>query len=142
MLKFIKSTLITLIILGGIGYGIYYFGSNLIADQVMDSVFVELEDSGQLDEIREIVGNDPEVQQFIQEGANVDESKLPFKTKEEATRVIIQKVGLNELQDIQARYQNGMSESEIMEALSVFEGKLTSDEILALKVLAYKELNK
>ena len=69
MIKFIKSTLITLIILGGVGYGIYYFGSNLIADQVMDSVFVELEDSGQLDEIREIVGNDPEIQQFIQEGA-------------------------------------------------------------------------
>ena len=46
------------------------------------------------------------------------------------------------MQDIQARYQNGMSESELMEALSVFEGKLTSDEILALKVLAYKELNK
>ena len=141
-MKFIKFILTTLIILGGIGYGIYYFGSNLVANKVMDAVVVELEDSGQLDQIRQIVNNDPEIQRFIQDGANVDESKLPFKTKEEATRVIIQKIGMNELQDIQANYQNGMSTDEILEALSVIEGKLTSEEILALKVLAYKELNK
>lgn len=141
-MKFIKFILTTLIILGGVGYGLYYFGSNLIADKVMDAVVVELEDSGQLDHIKQIVNNDPEIQKFIEDGANVDESKLPFKTKEEATRIIIQKIGINELQDIQANYQNGMSNNEIMEALSAIEGKLTSEEILALKVLAYKELNK
>lgn len=133
---------ITIIILGGIGYGIFYFGSNLVANQVMDAVFVDLEDSGQMEEIKQIVKSDPAIQNFIQEGANVDESTLPFRTKEEATRVIIQKVGMTELLDMQAKYQNGMSSTDMMETLNALEGKLTSDEILALKVLAYKELNK
>ena len=141
-MKFIKSTLTTLIILGGVAYGVYYFGANIISDKVMDTLYVGLEDSGQLDEFKQIINNDPDIQKFIQDGENVDESKLPFKTKEQAIRTLIQKVGINELQDIHAKYQNGMSTNEIDGLLKEFEGKFTSEEILALKVLAYNELNK
>ena len=141
-MKFFKYLLTTLIILGGIGYGIYYFGTNIASDKLMDEVYGELEDSGQLEEIQQLFKNDPEVKKFIEAGANADESKLPFKTKEQAARVLIQKIGISELESIQSKYQNGVSNKEVMEILSEVEGKLTDEEFLSLKVIAYKELNK
>lgn len=141
-MKFLKYLLIILILVGGVGYGVFYLGTNIVSDKVMDAVYVELENSGQLDEIKQMVNSNPEIKQFVEDGENVDESKLPFKTKEQATRAIIQKVGIGELKDLQSKYQNGMSNTEMKEVLSGIEGKLTEQEILALKVLAYKELNK
>ena len=86
-MRFVKSLFVTIIILAGIGYGIYYFGTNLASEKIMNDVSVELENSGYLDEIKQFVANDPELQSYIQEGANVDKDKLPFTTKEQATRV-------------------------------------------------------
>ena len=141
-MKFLKVLFVLLLILGGAAYGIYYFGTNKISENVVDSVYDEMENTGQLEEIKQIVNNDPQIQQFIAEGNDVETSNLPYKTKEQATRAIIQKVGIGELQNMQSKYQNGISANEINDILSSFEGKFTEEEILALKVIAYEELNK
>ena len=141
-MKFLKFLLTTVVIVGCIGYGIYYFGTNIASEHVMDAVSAELESSGQLEEIKQFINNDPELKQFVEEGANVDVSKLPFTTKEQATRALIKKIGIGELQNIQAKVQQGMSNNEIQKLLKEIEGKLTDEEIVALKVIAFKELNK
>jgi len=133
---------VTIIIVAGIGYGVYYFGTATASEKVMEAVTTELENSGQLEEVKQVVNSDPQLKQFMEEGANADESTLPFTTKEQATRILIQKVGISELQSIQSKAQQGMSNDDVQALVKELEGKLTEEEILALKVIAYKELNK
>lgn len=138
-MKFIKFLILSVILLGAIGYGVYHFGTKIASDKVMDTVSTELEKSGEVKKIQQTVEKDPELKSFIEEGKSADESKLPFKTKEEATRVVIKKVGISELSNIKTKVQNGTMSKQ--EALNEVQGKLTKEEILALKVIAYKELN-
>lgn len=141
-MKFIKVLFGIVIFLGIIVVAAYYFGPKLVADQVMEKVSVELQDSGQLETIKEQIENDPELQEFIAEGKDVDSSKLPFQTKEEATRALITKFGIGEIREIQSKAQNGMTAEEKQEIFDKLESNLTEEEMLALKVLAYKELSK
>ena len=141
-MRLLKFLVTTVVLLGCIGYGIYYFGTNIASEKVMSAVSGELESSGQLEEIKQAINNDPELKKFVEEGANVDESTLPFTTKEQATRALIKKFGISELQNIQSKVQNGMSNSDAQELLNEMTGKLTEEELLALKVIAFKELNK
>lgn len=141
-MKFIKFLLTTVIVIGCLGYGIYYFGTAYASEKVMDAVSTKLEDSGQLEEVNQFVNSDPEIQKFIAEGATVDESTLPFTTKEEALRTLVPKFGLSEIQRMQTQAQQGLSASEQQEMISTIEAKLTAEEISALKLVIYKELNK
>ena len=141
-MRFLKVLLGIAIIVVLIGVGVYYFGPKLVADQVMDKVAVELEDSGQLESIREEINNDPQLQAFIEEGKNVDSSKLPFQTKEEATKVLMKKFNMSDIKEIQSKAQDGMTAEEKQEIFNKLESTLTEEEMLALKVLAYKELAK
>ena len=141
-MRFLKVLLAIAVIIVIIGVGVYYFGPKLVADQVMDKVAVELEDSGQLESIREEINNDPQLQAFIEEGKNVDSSKLPFQTKEEATRVLMKKFDMSDIKEIQAQAKDGMTVEEKQAIFNKLESTLTEEEMLALKVLAYKELSK
>ncbi|WP_253724444.1 hypothetical protein [Sporosarcina sp. HYO08] len=87
-----------------------------------------------------MIENDPELKSILEEAKTADSSKLPFTTKEEATKVLIQKVGITELNDIRVQLQDGSISKEAV--LQENQGKLTEEEILALKVIAYKELYK
>ena len=138
-MKLLKILILLLLIIGGVGYGVYYVGTNIASDKVMNVVTAELENSGQLNEIKKMVAEDPELMRIIEEGSNVENSDLPFTTKEQATRVLIKKIGFSELQVIQSNAQRGMSNEEVQELLMDLEGKFTEEEILALKVIAYKE---
>ena len=69
-------------------------------------------------------------------------SNLPYKTKEQATRAIIQKVGIGELQNMQSKYQNGISANEINDILTSFEGKFHRRGNFSIKRDCYEELNK
>jgi hypothetical protein len=71
IMKLLKILILIVLIIGGAGYGIYYVGTNIASDKVMSVVTAELENSGQLNEIKQIVNNDPEIKRFIEEGANV-----------------------------------------------------------------------
>jgi hypothetical protein len=137
-MKFVKFVLIPLLVLAAAGVGLYYWGTNLASEKVMDRVSTELESSGRMDEVKTYIENDPELKQFAEEAESADESQLPFTTKEEATRVLIRKVGISELQDLQQKAQEGaLSKEEVLQKL---EGNLTDEEFLALKVIAYKEI--
>jgi hypothetical protein len=140
--KFIKVLLSLVVIVAVIGFAITYFGPKLIADQMMEKVSVELEDSGQLENIKQVINNDPELKALIEEGKNVDSSQLPFQTKEEATKVLIKKFSISDLQELQSKTQNGLTAEEKQEIYNRIESTLTEDEMLALKALAYKEFSK
>lgn len=142
MMKLFKVLLVLIIIFGAVGYGIFHFGSNIASEKIVDGLASKLENSGQLEEVKELVKNDPDIKNYIGENAVSNPDNLPFTTKEQATRVIIQKVGISKIQDIQTKYQNGMTNNDIQEILKDMEDKLSEEEIVALKLVAYKELNK
>lgn len=136
-----KVLLGIVVVIAVLGFSAYYFGPKIIADQVMEQVAVELNDSGQLESIKQEINKRPQLQAFIEEGKNVDSSTLPFQTKEQAVRVLVKKFNVSELQELQSKVQSGLTAAEKQQLLNDIEGKLTDEEMLALKVLAYKELS-
>ena len=140
MKKFFKFICILVILLAVVVYGVYYFGTNVASEKIMDKVTTELQNSGQMDEVKKYVESDPELQKFVEEAKAADKATLPFTTKEEATRVLIKKVGISEIREIQTQAQQGTISKE--EVLQTLEDKLTDEEMTALKVIAYKELYK
>lgn len=139
-MKFVKFSLITVVVIFVLGYAVYHFGTQVASDKLIDTVSTELESSGEIDSIKETIEKDPKLMSFIEEAKAVDENTLPFQTKEEATKVLIKKVGINELNDIRKQVQEGTASKE--EILQEIQSKLSEEEILALKVIAYKELIK
>lgn len=139
-MRIIKFLLILLVIVGGILYGLYHFGTNMASDKIFDTVTEELEDKGQLDGVNEILLSDPKVKQFIEQ--NKDLSQLPIQSKEQATRVVLKKVGVSKLDELKTKVRPNMTKEEIDNIVNDLEGTLSQEEILALKVIAYKELNK
>ncbi|MDQ0156729.1 hypothetical protein [Robertmurraya andreesenii] len=139
-MKFVKFSLIAVVVIFVLGYAVYHFGTKVASDKLIDTVSTELESSGEIDSIKETIEKDPKLMSFIEEAKAVDEITLPFQTKEEATKVLIKKVGINELNDIRKQVQEGTASKE--EILQEIQSKLSEEEILALKVIAYKELIK
>lgn len=141
-MRLIKFLFITLLILGGVGYGVYFFGTKYASDKAMDIISEQLENNEQLEEIKQQIEDDPMLSEFIKEAEHVDESKLPFTTKEEAMRALIGKFSVSELMELQSQVQKGLSPEEQQSLLNEMESKLTEEEILALKFIVYKEINK
>ncbi len=125
-----------------LGAGLYYFGTKIASDRIMDEIAEQIENSGEAEQIKQQINRNPELKQLVEEGANADTSSLPFTTKEEATRELVKKFSPGELKNIQSTVQGGLTEEKKQELIQTLESKLTEEEIQALKVLAYKELNK
>lgn len=140
MKRLVKILGVFVILVIAIGVGVYYFGTKLIADKVMDHIAIELQDSGQLDAIKQEVENDPQLRAMIEEGKNAQNANLPFRTKEEAVRVLLKKFDMAEIQELQSKAASGFTVEDQQEWLNKMETRLTDEELLALKVLAYKEL--
>lgn len=141
-MKFLKRMFVTFLIIGCVGYTVYFFGSNFVYSQVADSISTDLDNQENLDVVQQVVNSNANIKEFIDEGAHIDESNLPFTTKEQATKVVVQKLGINELQKLQTRFQNGISEAEVQNLLHELEASFTEEEIMALKAIAYKEFKK
>lgn len=139
MKKFLTITAIILVLLGAAGYAVWHFGTNIASEKIIGKVESTLDDEN-LVEVKSYIENDSKVQQIVSEAATINPDTLPFQTKEEATRVLIKKVGVNRLLEIQEQAQNGSINKD--ELLSEIEGTLSEDEISALKYVLYKELNK
>ncbi len=137
-MRFIKWLVVFIILIGIVGYGVLHFGTKFASEKIVNTLSTELENSGQMEEIKNKIENDPELKAYMEEAKTVDSSTLPFTSKEDATKVIIQKVGITELNDIRVKLQDGSMTKE--EALQQVEGKLSDEEIAALKVIIYKEL--
>ena len=91
-----------------------------------------------MNEVRALIESDPELLGMMEEAKAADPNTLPFQTKGEATRVLINKIGVSKLQDIQGKAQSGTASKD--EILQVLKENLTEEEILALQVLAYEEI--
>ena len=139
MKKFLTITTIILILLGATGYVVWHYGTNIASEKIIDQVESTLDDEN-LEEVKSYIENDSKLQEIVSEAATTNPDTLPFQTKEEATRVLIKKVGVNRLLDIKEEAQNGLISKD--EVLSEIEGKLSEDEISAIKYVLYKELNK
>ncbi|VDG97291.1 Uncharacterised protein [Lysinibacillus sphaericus] len=141
-MRFIKKLIMTVVVVVLLVGAAYYFGTNWLADKAMDQVTTQLESSGQLDSFKQEINSNPEVQAYLQDAKTADRSKLPIQTKEQATRVVLKKFSISELQDIQKKAQSGMTAQEQQQLLQQVEGRLTEEELLSLKVLALDELSK
>ena len=139
MKKFLTVASIIFVLLGVAGYATWHFGTNIASEKIMENVVSSLDDET-LEEVKSYIENDSKVQEIVSEAATTNPDTLPFQTKEEATRVIIKKVGVNRLLDIKEQAQNGTINKD--EILAEIEGTLSEDEIAALKYVLYKELNK
>ena len=139
MKKFLTITTIIFILLGAAGYAVWHFGTNIASEKIIEKVETTLDDEN-LQEVKSYIENDSNVQAIVREAATINPDTLPFQTKEEATRVLIKKVGVNRILDIKEQAQNdSISKDEI---LSEMESKLSEEEISALKYVLYKELMK
>jgi hypothetical protein len=142
-MKFIKVFLFVAIFLGIAGYALYHFGTNMASDKIADYVNQESSNPGQLQEVKRQIAANPELQQFLSDGIeNVDESTLVYQTKDEAINGVIKKVGISELVDLQSKVSDGVTAEEQSEILAMLEEKMSEEEILALKVLVNRELNR
>lgn len=137
-MRLIKFLVVIAIFVGVVGYGVLHFGTKFASEKIVDTLSTELENSGQKEDIKSTIENDPQLKAYMEEAKTVDSSTLPFTTKEEATKVLIQKVGITDLNDMRVKLQDGSMTQE--EALQMVEGKLSDEEIAALKVIVYKEL--
>ncbi|MDP1395811.1 hypothetical protein Q8G28_20665 [Lysinibacillus capsici] len=137
-MRLIKFLVVIAIFVGVVGYGVLHFGTKFASEKIVDTLSTELENSGQKEEIKNTIENDPQLKAYMEEAKTVDSSTLPFTTKEEVTKVLIQKVGITDLNDMRVKLQDGSMTQE--EALQMVEGKLSDEEIAALKVIVYKEL--
>lgn len=133
-----KKLFVAILVLGAIGYGVYYFGTNVASEKLVDSASTELEDSGRINDVKAYIESDPQLTEMVKEAQSADESTLPFTSKGEATRVLIKKVGVTKLRNLQSDVQKGTASKE--EVLQVLSEKLTKEEMLALQVIAYKEI--
>lgn len=138
MKKFLIGTIITLMILAGLGYGLYIFGTNTASEKIVDDYTANLEDSGQMNNVRTMIESDPELLAMMEEAKAADPSTLPFTTKGEATRVLVNKLGVSKLKNLQAKAQSGEASKE--EILQVLQENLTEEEMLALQKIAYEEI--
>ncbi|WP_404429433.1 hypothetical protein [Sutcliffiella horikoshii] len=139
-MKFLKGLFITALILGVLGYAGYYFVNKFIEDQAVEYVEKDLVENNDVAMAREYVDRSPALKSYIAEGAEANLEELPVQTREEATRMVMQKLSFQEMQQIQSQAKNGMTEQEVLELMETFEEKLTDEELLALKAIVYREL--
>lgn len=139
MKKFLTITAIILVLLGAVGYAVWHFGTNIASEKIVEQVEANLNDEDK-EEVKSYIAKDPKLQEFVNEAATTDPDSLPFQTKEEATRLLIKKVGINRLLAIQEQAQSGSI--SIDDVVSEMEGTLSEDEISALKYVLYKEFYK
>lgn len=140
-MKWIKRLIAILVVFALILGAAFYFGTNWIADQAMDKVTTQLESSGQLESVKEEIKNNPDVQSYLQDAKKADRSQLPIQTKEQATRTVLKKFSVGELQTMQKKAQSGTA-AEKQQVMQQVESRLTEEELLSLKVLVLDELSK
>ena len=139
MKKFLTIITIVLFLFGAASYAVWHFVTNIASEKIIEEVESSLDDES-LAEVKSYIESDSGLQEIVSDVATTNPDTLPFQTKEEATRLLIKKVGVNRLLDIKEQAQNGTINKD--EILAEIEGTLSEDEIAALKYVLYKELSK
>lgn len=141
-MRFLMTILIFLIFFSFAGIGAYVVGPDFSADRIVAQATHELRNNGQMEKIVEYVESDPQMLEYIEEAqvAEQESEALPFETSGDAAGTVIKKVGITDLAKMKSGIEDGtMSAEEVIQKL---EEDLTEEELLALKVIMYKELYK
>ncbi|MBT2570145.1 hypothetical protein [Planococcus sp. ISL-110] len=141
-MRFLMTILIFLILFSFVGIGVYVVGPDFSADRLVAGATEELRNNGKMEKIVEYVENDPQMLEYIEQAqvAEQESEALPFQTTADAAGTVIKKVGITDLAKMKSGVEDGtMSPEEVIQKL---EEDLTEEELLALKVIAYKELYK
>ncbi|WP_077624094.1 hypothetical protein [Sediminibacillus massiliensis] len=139
-MRTIRNLIIILSILGTLGYIVVHFGADFVANLTMDKVREGMDlNSEELNGTKTLEKN-PELQAFLADVPEIDQSSLPFDTKEEAVKKLAPKFSIGELQELREYAGTSMTEDQQEELLNKLKEKLTKQEIDAVKVILYKEL--
>lgn len=128
--------LILIVVIGAGSYFAYKKALNVVAYKMIDQVANQLTDA----DIQQIK-NDPDVKAFLASG-NPNDANLPFTTKKEAIQRVTQRLSIGDLKELASMASGGLTAEEKEKIKTEFESKFSPEEIKALKVVAYKELNK
>ncbi len=160
-----KKWLISIVILGGLGYFGYQYTMSYLSDRMMDQVAQEILNP---DEVQELLKN-PEIQEAIkkyggsdaleslQKQAPMTEEKLTrapsaspesgavqpvFSSREEAMKFLLTKFTMAELMDLAALAQGGLTAEKQAQVKNDLLSRLTPEEFQALKVFGLIELSR
>ncbi|GAA0495495.1 hypothetical protein GCM10008986_22800 [Salinibacillus aidingensis] len=140
-MKLLRRLCIFLLLIGVLGLGIYHFGTKIAAEKIVESYAEELSASPVMNQLEDQMNNHSELQQMVKDGAKAAEEGLPFSTKDEAAKELVSRFSVRELIELGNMAKDGLSQDEKLEMVNQLERKLSEKELLALKAIAYKELN-
>ncbi|WP_053217495.1 hypothetical protein [Virgibacillus senegalensis] len=140
-MRFLRNVTIVAVILAGVGYGLYHLAAGIIADNVIDQVEQELYADVNTGKIKKSIDSNPALEEFLADAPQIDQSQLPFTTKEGAVKNLVKKFSVGEIQEIRETVNKGMTQEEQTALLEKIEGKLSQQEMDAMKVVIYNELN-
>jgi hypothetical protein len=116
----------------------YLFVMDYASEKAMSEISREL--SSNEEEINKLL-EDPEIRKYIETGETMS-NNLPFTTRKEAVKLISEKYTVTELARTREQVSGGLSEEEKVAVYEKLLEKFTEKELLALKVVALKEINK
>ena len=59
-MRLIKFLVVIAIFVGVVGYGVLHFGTKFASEKIVDTLSTELENSGQKEQIKNTIENDPQ----------------------------------------------------------------------------------
>lgn len=116
----------------------YLYVMDYASEKAMSEISREL--SSNEEEINKLL-EDPEIRKYIETG-ETNSKDLPFTTRKEAVKLISEKYTVTELARTREQVSGGLSEEEKVAVYEKLLEKFTEKELLALKVVALKEINK
>jgi hypothetical protein len=136
MVKWILGIFLTLLLV--IGVGGYFFVKDYASDTALSEISNQLAINE--DEINQLL-DDPEIRKYVESG-ETPPGNLLFTTKEQAIKLISEKYTLNEFLKVKDKIAAGLDEKGQVAMYKEFQKKFSNDELLALKVVALKEIKK
>ena len=136
MKKVIVFAVFILAVLVGLGIAGYQFALSFAANKMIDQV---LSDELSEEEMAQLVV-DPRLMELLDADVPLTSNDdLPFHTKEEALKTVLDKFSIDELDTMKNKLLSGTSE-ERAEVKIEIEKRLSQEELEALKIVALKEL--
>ncbi|MBY6035049.1 hypothetical protein KUV80_00185 [Fictibacillus nanhaiensis] len=121
-----------------IGVVSYIFVQDYASETAMKEISEQL--SSNEEEINKLL-EDPEIRKYIETGDMPSES-LIFTTKKEAVKLISERYTIRELANIREKVSSGLDDEQKEEVYKELQEKFSDEELLALKVVALKEIKK
>lgn len=133
-----KKIGIGLLLLLGIGFFVTQYIWKETSVKIMDTALAQTKS---MPEMKELL-NDPSIQELLNNDKLLEESNLPFTTKEEAIKVVTGSFSAGEIASITKIVADGITEEEKVELKEMVLNRLTPEELNALMILALKEQQK